>query len=205
MKTKSEFLKSILTCAMALSGVASGFGQQPPATIQFSSPAYNVAEDAGTALITVLRTGETNSVLTVDYAANDGTAKTGADYAAQSATLRFAAGETNKTFTISILDDGLVEGDELLNVVLNNPTGGATVGSQKTALLTMLWKPLVQTSEFQIRRADELSHAIRTVRPVAQSNCGPSTGGIMVPPYRRNFRSGSSTGCSPIPNLECRR
>jgi hypothetical protein len=71
MKAKAKFL----ACAMAVIGHSSGFGQQTPATIQFSSAVYDVAEDAATALITVLRTGDTNGVVAVDCATSDGTAK----------------------------------------------------------------------------------------------------------------------------------
>src|SRR5690242_12603311 len=106
--------------AMVLNGLPSGLAQQSPATIQFFAPAYSIAEDAGTASITVLRTGETNSVVTVDYATSDSTAKAGADYGAASGTLRFAVGEIRKTVSIAILDDGLVEGDETLTLALSN-------------------------------------------------------------------------------------
>src|SRR5262249_44351578 len=44
---------------------------------------------------------------------------------------------TSKTFSIPILDDTLVEPDETVNLALSNPTGGATLGSQATAALTI--------------------------------------------------------------------
>jgi hypothetical protein len=122
MKAKAKFL----TCALALTGLASGLSQQLPAAIQFSSPAYNVAEDAGTALITVLRTGDTDSVVTVDYAASDGTAKEGTDYAAQSGALLFSAGETSKTFEVPILGDGAPEsGQARVRITLSAPVSAA--------------------------------------------------------------------------------
>src|SRR6185503_246911 len=42
-------------------------------------------------------------------------------------TLVFAAGQTNKTFTIPILDDALIEGNEIVTLILTNATGGATL------------------------------------------------------------------------------
>ena len=43
------------------------------------------------------------------------------DFTAASGTLNFAIGETEKTVTVSLLDDQLDEADETFNVVLSNP------------------------------------------------------------------------------------
>jgi uncharacterized delta-60 repeat protein len=128
----------LITWAMVLNGLDSGLAQQSPTTIQVCAPTFSVAEDAGSASITVLRTGETNGVMTVDYATSDGTAKAGTDYSAASGTLQFAAGETSKTINIAIIDDGLVEGDELLGVALSNATGGAALGTPNNAVLRIV-------------------------------------------------------------------
>jgi electron transfer flavoprotein alpha subunit len=70
----------------------------------------------------------------VDYATSNGSANAG-DYTTQSGTLVFGAGETTKTFTVPIRADTTVESDEYLNLTLSNPTGGAALGSQRTALV----------------------------------------------------------------------
>ena len=44
------------------------------------------------------------------------------DFTAASGTLNFAVGETEKTVTVSLLDDQLDETDETFNVVLSNPS-----------------------------------------------------------------------------------
>jgi hypothetical protein len=108
-----------------------------PGTLQFSTSAYTVNENGGTATITVTRTGGSDGSVSVNYATSNGTATAGSDYTATSGTLTFAAGETSKTFTVPILDDTIVEGNETINLTLSGPTGGATLGSQTTAVLTI--------------------------------------------------------------------
>ena len=61
--------------------------------------------------------------VTVDYATADGTATAGADYTATSGTLTFAAGETAKTVSVPILDDGHDEGHETFLLRLSNVVG----------------------------------------------------------------------------------
>ena len=63
--------------------------------------------------------------VTVDYATADGTATAGADYTATSSTLSFAAGETQKTITVAVLDDAHDEGIETLTLTLSNAQGAA--------------------------------------------------------------------------------
>ena len=67
---------------------------------------------------------------TVNYATSDGTASERSDYTTALGTLRFAAGETSKTFLVLITDDLSIEGSETVNLALSSPTGGALLGSQ---------------------------------------------------------------------------
>jgi len=61
---------------------------------------------------------------TVDYAVTGGTAEGGGvDYALAPGTLTFNPGETSKTISIDIIDDGLDEGAETIVVELSNATG----------------------------------------------------------------------------------
>ena len=63
---------------------------------------------------------------TVDYATSDGTATAGADYTADSGTLSFAIGETEKTVSVTVLDDSHDEGSETMRFTLSNPVPSAT-------------------------------------------------------------------------------
>src|SRR4051794_17857844 len=87
-------------------------------TFKFSAPAYSVHEDepAGRATITVSRSGATNVPASVRYSTSDGTATAGSDYTAAAGTLDFAAGETTKTFTVSVTNDGTAEANETVNL-----------------------------------------------------------------------------------------
>jgi len=113
------------------------FGAAPPpvGSVQFSSATYTVGEAAGTATITVTRTGGT-SAANVNYAAAPGTAANPADFATVSGTLQFGSGETSKTFTVSIVNDTAVENSETINLTLSAPSG-ASIGAPSTATLTI--------------------------------------------------------------------
>jgi hypothetical protein len=111
--------------------------QPQPGSLQFGAPTYNVGEAGGTATVTVTRTGGSAGAVSVNYATSNGTATAGSDYTAVSGTLTFADGETTKTLTVPITDDAAVEGNETVNLTLSSPTGGATLGGQKTAVLTI--------------------------------------------------------------------
>ena len=88
-----------------------------------------VGEDAGQAVATVRRANDLDRIVTVDYATVDATATAGEDYVATAGTLTFAAGQTNQTIVVPILNDGRVEGSEALRITLSNPGEGALLGS----------------------------------------------------------------------------
>jgi uncharacterized repeat protein (TIGR01451 family) len=106
-------------------------------SLQFNATSFSVQENGGSATITVNRFGDTNGVVTVDYATSDGTANARTDYITSSGTLTFNAGETSKTFNVLIEDDAYPESNETINLALSNPTGGAFLGSPGTTVLTI--------------------------------------------------------------------
>jgi hypothetical protein len=113
----------------------------PPAagtpTIQFSVDNFAAAETAPFGTLTVTRTGGTTGTATVDFSTVNGTATNRSDYAGNFGTLRFAAGETTKTFQVLLTDDVYEEFDETITVTLSNPTGAA-LGSLNTAVLSIV-------------------------------------------------------------------
>jgi hypothetical protein len=109
-----------------------------PGVIAFRYASYSRGEAGASATISVTRTKGLASGVSVDYATSDGSATAGSDYRAQAGTLSFAAGVATVTFSVPIINDTLVEGNETVNLSLSNPTGGATLGTQKTATLTIV-------------------------------------------------------------------
>jgi hypothetical protein len=113
-------------------------------TLQFSSSAFTVQENAGNAVITVTRTGGSFGAVSVQFSTTGGTATAGLDFAATTKTVSFADGDlTPKTVSIPIVFDKLMEGNETLIVTLSNPTGGAALGNPVSATLTIVDVPPV--------------------------------------------------------------
>ena len=108
-----------------------------PGEVAFDSSSYTVAENGSDATITLVRTGGSSGEVSVDVTVADGTATVTADYSDVSQTVTFLDGETSKTITVPIIDDSEEEGDETVSLGLSNPTGGAAVGPQGTATLTI--------------------------------------------------------------------
>ncbi|MCX6049042.1 MAG: Ig-like domain-containing protein [Chloroflexi bacterium] len=116
-------------------------------TVQFSAATYNVAENGGTATITVTVTGAHAQPVTVNYATiAGGTATAGTDYTFTPGTLTFTANETVKTFTVTILDDTLVEPNETVNLTLSGATNVNNPGTQ-SAVLTIVDNDVTPTPQ----------------------------------------------------------
>ncbi len=116
-------------------------------SVQLSASDYVVSETASFVAIVVNRSGDTTTASTVNYATSDtaglssctvenGKASERCDYATTVGTLRFAAGETSKSFIVPIVNDALVEGNETFTVTLSEPSGSAVVSPQ-TATITI--------------------------------------------------------------------
>ncbi|MEA2204292.1 MAG: hypothetical protein QOE77_1068 [Blastocatellia bacterium] len=110
---------------------------QTAGSIQFSSASYFSLEDVGNLIITVMRTGGTKGTLSVNYASADGTALAGSDYTAVSGTLVFADGETSKTFTVPVVNDGVTEPDETFRLILGGITNLENLGNPNPATVTL--------------------------------------------------------------------
>jgi GH25 family lysozyme M1 (1,4-beta-N-acetylmuramidase)/surface antigen len=112
----------------------------PPAgSLQFSSSTYSANENSGNATIRITRMGGSNGTVSVALITNNGSAQAGSDYSGLTQVVNFGHGDTtDKTVSIPINDDSSFEGNETVNLSLINATGGATLGSPNTAVLTII-------------------------------------------------------------------
>src|SRR5438094_1300597 len=105
-----------------LSSTATPCGSQSSSIVSFAAPQFDTFEGAGAAHITVTRIGDVSAAATVDYFTSDGTASERSDYTTSVGTLRFAPGETQKTFDVLINQDSFVESNEPVFLGLLNST-----------------------------------------------------------------------------------
>jgi uncharacterized repeat protein (TIGR01451 family) len=106
--------------------------------LSFSGPAYSINENGGAATITVVRSGYVSNLLSVTYSTANGTAQAGVNYQATSGVLVFTNGDTVKTFTIPVIDNGIVEGDKTVLINLTNLVGNAVLVTPSAATLTIV-------------------------------------------------------------------
>jgi Calx-beta domain/IPTL-CTERM motif len=133
----------------------------PPGSLRFTAADFLAVESDGTAVISVERVGGTAGAVGVSFATADGTAEAGLDYQATAGTLAWADGEGGiKTFTVVLVDDDLVEGDETLLLSLTAPTGGAALGDPSTAVLTLLDDDTVAPNPVEIPTLDDAALAL---------------------------------------------
>lgn len=107
-------------------------------TVTFGAWAYALDESAGTVQITVIRKGSAASAITVDYATSQGTATSGINYNDTKGTIAFAAGETSKSFSVTLLDNVTIDGNKNLTIKLSNPTGGSILDNPGSVQLTVV-------------------------------------------------------------------
>jgi len=109
-------------------------------TLAFGDTEFTVNED-GTAVaqVSVTRTGVSFGAVSATLSQTDGTATSGVDYTNAPITVSFADGETGtKVVSIPILEDTEVEGDEIINLLLDSPSSWARIGAQGEATLRIL-------------------------------------------------------------------
>lgn len=108
--------------------------------VSFANATNGVNETAGTATITLLRTGPPKGILTVHYrsaawAWNQGTtAEESRDFTAVAGSVSFGDGETNKTFSVPIFDDHATGRVRAVLLLIADDFGNARIGLRETRL-----------------------------------------------------------------------
>ncbi len=109
-----------------------------PASLQFTGITTTVAESAGAAVISVVRTADLSSSVSIGYFTSDGTATVvNSDYSPTLGRLDFAPGDTSKNIIVPINNDPTAEPGETFNITLNNPLNGAIVGTPSAVVVTI--------------------------------------------------------------------
>ncbi len=124
-------------------------------SIAFSSATYSVASTAGSATITVVRSGNLNAAVSVEYATSNGSAIAGQGYVATTGTLVFPANVTMESFSVTILPNiNSSVSSATVNLTLFGPGGGATLGSNASAVLTITY-PAGTGQEFVVTNTND--------------------------------------------------
>ena len=116
-------------------------------SVFLSAQNYTVNESANSLTVDVTRNGSTGAAATVNFATSDnagltnctvanGIASERCDYGSAAGILQFGPGEATKSFTIPIVNDGLVEGNETFSIALSSPLG-MTLASPQLATVTI--------------------------------------------------------------------
>ena len=115
----------------------------PAGTLGFSATNYSVVESGGYITITVVRTNGSTGVVTVAYQTRNGftndpgvqTAIGSRDYGITSGTLTFGDRVTSASFNVPITNYSSLQSNKFFNVLLSNPTGGATFDTNTPPIL----------------------------------------------------------------------
>jgi hypothetical protein len=78
----------------------------------------------------------TTKVVTVAYAAADGTATAPGDYTPAEGTLTFSPGQTTKAIVVSVIGDKIVETDENLGITLSDPVNATLAVADAAGTIT---------------------------------------------------------------------
>lgn len=108
-------------------------------SVSFVSATVSVDEDQGTATINVQLNqapGDLGSA-SVSFATQDGTARAGSDYVANSGVVNFGAADTLKTITVNLIGNTRPTGSRNFKVLLSNPVTCQLAGSYAPATVTL--------------------------------------------------------------------
>lgn len=118
----------------------------------------NEADSGSTnTVLKVSMSAATGQVVTVNYIATGISARKGADFQALSGKLTFNPGETEKTVTVSVLNDLLDEVDETFYLALSNPTHAALPTSGNPQVVTIFDndpEPTVSVNDVTVTEGD---------------------------------------------------
>lgn len=130
----ARILLPLLTALVALLGAPAA--ASAAGTIRFSSDGYTVTKGQGDAVVTVVR-DDARRAAQIRYGAWHVSAQPNIDYRPVGGRLDFAPGQTQATFTVPILDDGIAKGPVTVRLGLYGAWPDP-LGDPSSATLTIL-------------------------------------------------------------------
>lgn len=151
------------------------FGQIAFSAASYSFPPMNNQAAPNAIGVTLNRSNGSDGAVSVDLSiAAGGTLVNGTDFntVASPVTVQFAAGETEKTFTIQLaaLADAKLPGT--INLSLGNPQGGVSLGTTSTTAITITAKDKVKPSFKLTSKPGKVTVPGYTVAGTAKDNAG---------------------------------
>src|SRR5262249_8996261 len=108
------------------------------ATVSFATTNFSAIEGSGSAIITLRLSAPSGRTVSVHFATGtDGTATPGTDFVPTQGVAVFPSGQTNATFSVTLIDDTLDELSETVPLFIDAVTN-ALPGAPQTAVLTIL-------------------------------------------------------------------
>jgi hypothetical protein len=118
-------------------GIATIVNDDPLPTLSIADTSVTEA-NSGTRNVTftVTLSAASGRSVTVNYATANGTALSGSDYMSKTGTVTFSAGQTTRTFTVSIVNDRIGEETETFLVNLTGATNATIADGQAVCTIT---------------------------------------------------------------------
>ena len=113
----------------------------PPGSLQHAAASASVLKSAGSAMLSVTRTGGGTGPVSVDFSTTNGTALAGTDYTTRTGTLTWADGDTApKPISVPLLGNPVIAASKTFSVTLSNPLYGS-LGAVAASSVTLTETP----------------------------------------------------------------
>ena len=130
--------------------------------ISWSQATYIASEQTGSVTLTLQRSYNSTGSVSVDYTTTVGTATAPGDFTSKSGTIAWTDGDSvDKTITVTLATDAVVEGTETFTVDLGNITGGV-IGNSPTATVSVI-EPGTRDPTFA---AEFINSSVKKVLPL---------------------------------------
>jgi hypothetical protein len=158
-----------------------GDAPAPVGTLQLSASSYAVDQNSGAVTVPLDRTGGSSGAVSVAYSTVSGTAIAGTDFTTTDGTLSWADGDTSsKTLSIPISNATPFSASKSFSVALSAPTGGATLGSPKSANVNIAGDAAPTVGSLALSASSYTANQTSGAVTVSVNRTGGSSGAVSV-------------------------